>query len=297
MKIAIVALGWLGLPLAKKLSLNHQVVGSKRTVQAGPLGVEVFPLTLPLNPLSLQDNPNTRSHLEGLFAQTQSLVIILPASRQPQILAEYAQSVSDLVKLTIDYGIKQVIFTSSTSVYGDLPGRYNEDSPCQPTSGPGKVLVEVEQMLIEKLGPKVTILRLAGLAGYGRHPGRFFSSPHARADNINGDVGVNFVHGEDVIRAIEHLIHLYTQQGHPTQTNATIYNLCAPIHPSKTPFYAHSAAQLGLAAPVFKQNVRIETTHPMPQFNRIIEGTRIISEIGFAYQQPNPYYFNYTHPF
>ena len=46
------------------------------------------------------------------------------------------------------------------------------------------------------------ILRLAGLVGPGRHPGRFFAGKSAP----DGQHGVNLVHLEDVIGAIELLL-------------------------------------------------------------------------------------------
>ncbi|SES84462.1 NAD-dependent epimerase/dehydratase family protein [Thorsellia anophelis] len=297
MKIAIIGLGWLGVPLAKKLSQNYQVVGSKRTHTQIIAGVQIFPLTLPLD-LSIKPNIwKSNPSIDGLFNQTDIIAIILPASRQPEILAEYFKSVDQLIDLAIDYGVCQIIFTSSTSVYGDKPGSYDETASCEPVTASGKVLLEVEKNLLQRLEHKVTILRLAGLAGYNRHPGRFFSNPTSQVNKIDGASSINFVHGEDVVSAIEYIIKLKENISSSARKISTIYNLCSSIHPSKNLFYAYSASQLGLPPPKFKGTMVDSLTEPSPQNNRIIDGSRIIREIGFTYSYPNPYNFDYSIPF
>jgi nucleoside-diphosphate-sugar epimerase len=60
--------------------------------------------------------------------------------------------------------------------------------------------------------------------GPGRHPGRFFAGKTAP----DGQHGVNLVHLEDVIGAIELLLQA-PKGGH-------IYNICAPTHPARSTF-------------------------------------------------------------
>lgn len=98
--------------------------------------------------------------------------------------------------------IPRIIFTSSTSVYGDIDGMAKENTERRPVTASGRVLKELEDWLHNLPGTQVDILRLAGLVGPGRHPGRFFAGKSAP----DGQHGVNLVHLEDVIGAIELLL-------------------------------------------------------------------------------------------
>ncbi len=105
--------------------------------------------------------------------------------------------------------------------------------------------------------------------GPGRHPGRFFAGKSAP----DGQHGVNLVHLEDVIGAIELLLQA-PKGGH-------IYNICAPSHPPRSTFYPLMARQLGLAPPVFSEAQG-------ERKGKIIDGNRICHELGFEYQYPDP---------
>ena len=61
----------------------------------------------------------------------------------------------------------RIIFTSSTSVYGDVEGVVKETTERRPVTASGKVLKELEDWLHNLPGTQVDILRLAGLVGPG----------------------------------------------------------------------------------------------------------------------------------
>jgi nucleoside-diphosphate-sugar epimerase len=122
-----------------------------------------------------------------------------------------------------------------------------ESSERRPVTASGQVLKELEDWLHNLPGTQVDIVRLAGLVGPGRHPGRFFAGKSAP----DGQHGVNLVHLEDVIGAIELLLQA-PKGGH-------IYNICAPSHPARSTFYPLMARQLGLAPPVLvRQRMKVK---------------------------------------
>ncbi|MGL4720635.1 MAG: NAD-dependent epimerase/dehydratase family protein, partial [Kluyvera intermedia] len=162
----------------------------------------------------------------------------------------------------------RIIFTSSTSVYGKEEGTVKETTPREPVTTSGTVLKELEDWLHQLPGTSVDILRLAGLVGPGRHPGRFFAGKSAP----DGQHGVNLVHLEDVISAIALLLQA-PKGGH-------IYNICAPEHPARRIFYPQMARELGLAVPLFSDSGEGR--------GKIIDGNRICRELGFEYQYPDP---------
>lgn len=212
-KVAIVGLGWLGMPLAMSLSARGwQVTGSKTTqdgVEAARMsGIDSY--LLRMEPELVCDSDD----LDALM-DADALVITLPARRSGPGDEFYLQAVQELVDSALAHRIPRIIFTSSTSVYGDAQGTVKETTPRNPVTNSGRVLEELEDWLHNLPGTSVDILRLAGLVGPGRHPGRFFAGKTAP----DGEHGVNLVHLEDVIGAITLLLQA-PKGGH-------IYNICA----------------------------------------------------------------------
>ncbi|WP_145476317.1 SDR family oxidoreductase [Yersinia similis] len=267
-KVAIIGLGWLGMPLAQSLSRRGiDVVGSKTTpdgVDAARMsGINCYPLVLTPELICEPDD------LAQLMA-VDALVITLPASRTTAGGDHYFQAVQQVVDSALAFGVPRIIFTSSTSVYGETRGRIKESSPLQPVTVAGKTLMALEQWLHQLPHTSVDILRLAGLVGNDRHPGRFLAG---KTGVKGGSQGVNLVHQEDVIAAIELLLNR-PKGGH-------LYNLCAPLHPGKRDFYPACARALQLTPPEF-------AVEEPEGANREIDGSKICSELGFEYLYPDP---------
>ena len=199
-KVAIVGLGWLGMPLALSLTARGwQVTGSKTTqdgVEAARMcGIDSYPLRL--EPQLVCDTED----LDALM-NVDALVITLPARRTGAGEGFYLQAVQEIVDTALAYHIPRIVFTSSTSVYGNVNGTVKENSPRLPQTASGQVLKELEDWLHNLPGTSVDILRLAGLVGPSRHPGRFFAGKSAP----DGQHVVNLVHLQDVVAAIELLL-------------------------------------------------------------------------------------------
>jgi nucleoside-diphosphate-sugar epimerase len=79
--------------------------------------------------------------------------------------------VQEIVDTALAHHIPRIVFTSSTSVYGNASGTVKENSPRDPQTASGRVLKELEDWLHNLPGTSVDILRLAGLVGPSRHPG------------------------------------------------------------------------------------------------------------------------------
>ncbi|WP_413498559.1 SDR family oxidoreductase [Buttiauxella gaviniae] len=267
-KVAIVGLGWLGMPLALSLSARGwQVTGSKTTLDgveaARMCGIDGYQLQL--TPELVCDSDDLDALLDA-----DALVITLPARRTGEGDDFYLQAVQEIVDSALAHNIPRIIFTSSTSVYGEAEGSVKETSSLEPVTASGRVLKELETWLHDLPGTSVDILRLAGLVGPERHPGRFLAG---KTDVVNGAHGVNLVHLEDVISAITLLLQA-PKGGH-------IYNLCAPAHPTRAEFYSLMARQMNLDAPVFR-------TETQNGHGKLVDGNRICNELGFEYQYPNP---------
>lgn len=266
-KVTIIGLGWLGLPLAQALlSKGIQVVGTKTTPDgieaARSVGIECY--SLKLTPELECDADDLTQLMEG----SDALAILLPPSKVN--VEHYVSAIETLVNSAITFKVPKVIFTSSTAVYGEQNGEMTEDSPLEGVTASAQALIDTENWLHQLPNISVDILRLAGLVGEKRHAGRFL----AGKTGVKGAMQpVNMVHQDDVIEAILALLN-QSEGGH-------LYNLCAPIHPTRRAFYTQAAKSLGLVPPEFIDSVNEAE-------GKWINGNRICQEIGFEYQYPNP---------
>ncbi|CAK9885352.1 MAG: Protein YeeZ [Candidatus Erwinia impunctatus] len=268
-RVSIIGLGWLGMPLGLTLAARGwQVQGSRTT----PDGVEAARLC-GLAGYQLVMTPELICQPEALDAlmQADALVITLPATRTVSESGAYLSAVQQLVDSARAYHIPHIIFTSSTSVYGQCEGGVDENHVTEPQTTAGKTLVELESWLHGLPDIKVDVLRLAGLVGPQRHPGRFLAG---RQELTMANQAVNLVHLDDVIEAIATLLES-SRGGH-------VYNLCAPHHPSRGTYYPRVALQLGLTPPEFLPAENEST-------GKIVDGNRICRELGFTYKYSDLY--------
>jgi nucleoside-diphosphate-sugar epimerase len=100
---------------------------------------------------------------------------------------------------------ERVLFVSATSVYGVTDGSWvDEDTPTEPTSDTGAVLVATERLLAEASVPGVS-LRLAGIYGPGRT--RLIDQVRdGRAVRPDPPVHTNRIHRDDAAAAVVHLL-------------------------------------------------------------------------------------------
>lgn len=266
--VSIVGLGWLGLPLARHLkNLGWEVKGSKRTHE----GVEQMRL-LRLETYYLELTPEINADPDDLseLLQVDALVINVPPSQYFFDMGNYVKGVQNLVAEALLHNIQHIIFISSTSVFPDINGDFDENAPPQPTSDIGKALVEIENWLFGLQDIDVDVIRFAGLVGEDRHP------IHALAGRENlkqGDTPINLVHLDDCARAIQLLLE--------TPSYQRLYHLSAPSHPSRAEYYVQIAQKLGLNPPHFISAAEDP--------KRIIHGNKICCELEFVYQYPDPY--------
>ena len=265
--VAIVGLGWLGLPLARHLkNLGWEVKGTKRTHD----GVEQMRL-MRLEAYHLELTPEINADPDDVSAllDVDSLIINIPPSQYFFDLNQYVEGVQNLVNEALLQGVSHIIFISSTSVFPDISANFNESAIPQPDSDIGRALVEIENGLAQMQDIDCDIIRFAGLVGNDRHP--VYSLAGKQALKC-GHSPVNLVHLDDCARAIQLLLE--------TPGGYRLYHLAAPIHPTREEYYRHSAEKYGLEPPHFI------SSEQDPQ--RIIMAEKICHELEFVYQYPDP---------
>jgi len=262
-EINLLGCGWLGFPLALNLiSRGFAIKGSTTSpekMQAlKAAGIDPFLVQFDQ---SLPE-PKLDSLLEG-----EILIVSVPPGRRTAKGSDNYKRMGDMLFSQIPKSrISKLIFISSTSVYSDSNRILTESSEISPETLSGKLIAEVERSLLA-LPMNVIVLRLAGLFGPGRSPGRFFSG---KSNIPNGLAPVNMIHQDEVIALINALIDSDTAKG--------IYVGSTPSHPTKQEFYTLAARLDKLPEPNFI---------PEKLNWKIVESERVEQELGFSYEFPN----------
>ncbi len=127
----------------------------------------------------------------------------------------------------------RVIFTGSTSVYGQQSGEWvTEDSATEPVSETGGILLEAEALALDAGG---IVARLSGLYGPGRciYLEKFLSGQAVIEEA--GERWINQIHRDDVVRALVALGRsgiapgIYNVNDHHPVTQAALYGELAKM--------------------------------------------------------------------
>ena len=261
--ISILGCGWLGLPLAidfvsKGITVKGSTTTKEKIAVLKSENIEPYLLSL-----EAVNNTVYSQFTSG----TEVVVINIPPKRASNNVDSYLEQIERILPFIND--TQNVIFISSTSVYQNTNDEVFEDLKVAPEKASGQAILKVEQKLQTVLKDRVTIIRLSGLVGYNRQPGRFLANKKQLA-NANGPV--NIIHRDDCIGLIQQVI----------KQNAwgEIINGCADKHPSREEFYTLAAKKLKLTLPEFIQE---ETTS-----YKIVSNAKSKTLLGYTYLYSNP---------
>lgn len=236
-QISILGCGWLGLPLAKAFvnngfSVKGSTTSSSKLAHIEKLGV--LPFLMELQPNAIDGDITT--FLKG----SEILIIDIPPKLRSNNSEDFVGKMQTLIPFIEQSDVQNVLFVSSTSVYGEENDVVTETTPLNPDSEGGRQLVIVEQLLQSNPHFQTTILRFGGLVGPDRNPVRFL----AGKENLpNAKAPINFIHQTDCIGIIQKIIGLNCW-------NET-FNAVSPYHPNRAEYYTKKALEWQLVAPTF----------------------------------------------
>ncbi|ALD20772.1 SDR family oxidoreductase [Hymenobacter sp. DG25A] len=240
--IAILGCGWLGLPLAKHLLAHgYQVIGTTTSPERLPLLQEagISAHLLQLSPtLSATD-----STLNRLFSEADTLVLNVPPKSRQGI--PYLDLLRPVAAAMVHSRIRQILFVSSTGVYPDANHTMTEADAVAAADAASEML-QAEALFQNLPGINTTVIRMAGLMGPGRAPGRFLAG---RQQLPQGTAPVNLIHLDDCVG----VLHTLIENPLPAQT----FNACAAQHPLRQEFYPLAAQKLGLEPPTFAAEMQV----------------------------------------
>lgn len=228
---AILGLGYLGRPLAQKLYENgSRIAAVKRRLTSDDINLPIQLDAVDLN------RPNAFQTALPHWADKPTWFCLLP----PSSLNDYTATLQQWLQSAESLGVQHIIFTGSTSVYGDEVRECDETAPPNPQTDSAKQIAAVENLLLDSRIPNVDILRLGGLYSAERHP---VTRLVLKRNISGGRQPVNVVHRDLAVAA------LFQTALRPD--GRRIKNVVEPNHPTRAEFYTAEAAKLGLPAPDF----------------------------------------------
>ncbi|MDB2606157.1 SDR family oxidoreductase [Zobellia sp.] len=263
--IAIMGCGWLGLPLAKKfIEKGYTINGS--TTSEGKLnsllaqGIQPFLISLSETEI-IGDLP--------LFLNNADVLILnVPPKLRGTNKENYVRKMLLVLHALKSSPIKQVVFVSSTSVYGDVDGEVTEETPPEPSTESGKQLLECEQLFQNEIGYDTTIIRFGGLIGPNRYPVTMLSK---RKNLKNGNFPINLIHLNDCVEIILKSVEDSWQ--------SELINAVFPFHPSKKEYYTLHATKNKLQLPEYKEDTDTEVTKK----GKLILSYKLTNVLGFRF--------------
>jgi len=248
MSVSIIGCGWLGQVLAPALlAENIQVLAS---YQSEPTLEKLNRLNIPSTQLMLpimadisefDSNAEMAGVDKALFQQDVLVIAIPPQLKKGRL--DYPLKIQQLVKLAELGKTKQIILLNTTAIYNGLVGEIDESHTLNLTAEKVETLFAAEEAA-QAFSKQVSILRLAGLVGPNRHPGKFLQSDRLFK---NASAQVNLVHQTDVVNIIKLLIE------DKVQAATKIYNVVSSTKLSRKDYYQQTAKAMGLAEPRFEQ--------------------------------------------
>lgn len=238
--IGVIGCGWLGLPLAKKFIQDGFLVKGTTTSDEKlnvllQEGIESYLIVL--------SETEIQGDIEGFFNGVTTLIINVPPKLRGSTKENYVSKMQLLHRSLQNTAIKNIVFVSSTSVYGNFEGVATEETIPNPDTESGKQLLDSERIFMDDKTLKTTIIRFGGLISEDRHPVTILSK---RTHLKNGNHPVNLIHRKDCILIITAVII--------NNWWSAIINGVYPEHPTKKTYYTSEALKRGIKKPEYIDN-------------------------------------------
>lgn len=242
--VSILGCGWLGFPLAKHLlKEGFEVKGSTTSIEKVSWleenGIKAYVIDISSEETNFKD-----------FLNVDTLVVA--------ITSKDIDAFKNLVKEIEKSRIKNVLFISSTSVYPSLNREVYEEDADESTP-----LGMIEKVLQNSTKFATTVIRFAGLLGYDRHPGNWFSNrkiPHPKGF-------VNMIHQDDCIAIITGIIK--------KNIWGETFNACVDHHPTREAFYINARLSIKKEPPIFDDSLALKY--------KVINSDKLIQKLNYQF--------------
>ena len=277
MRVLIVGCGYIGLPLGEELvKQGHETFGLRRSPGA-EANLRSAGIKLLLADIT---KPEQLTQLPASYDWVVNCVSASGGGVEGY-REVYLEGMRNLIAWLGVASLKKLVYTSSTSVYGQNDGSLvEENSPTEPEAETAKTLVETERVLLEAARqtkfPGV-ILRLAGIYGPGRgYWFKQFLKDEARIDGTGARI-LNMIHRDDVIGAIIAAL----KSGCPGE----VYNAVDDEPVSQLNFFQWLCGPLGKELPpALPEDADAE--HKRGVTNKKVSNRLLKMELGYQFKYP-----------
>lgn len=208
-KIAIIGCGYVGTAVSrywyqqKGYSVRATTTRQERVTQLESVATEVVVM-------KAEDSQAVKSLLQNRDTVVLSIAPISDRQVDAQVYRQtYIPTAKNLVAaLQENETVKQLIYLSSCSVYGNKKGEWvDETSPVDTDSEYNQVLCEAEQLLLNSARDdlQITILRLGGIYGPKREITKRFARIAGKTMDGSGQTFTSWIHLDDIIAAMDFL--------------------------------------------------------------------------------------------
>ncbi|PWN67523.1 NAD-binding protein [Chryseobacterium oncorhynchi] len=203
--------------------------------------------------VSFEDDRSETIQEWEIASQLDAVIITVPFAGIKGAEIPLQKRAQNLLTFLGDYK-GQLYMMSSTGVYPNIDQEFTEDDQSAED-------VPSESAITNRF-PKVNILRLAGLMGDQRLLKNYNIS--------NLDLLVNHIHYADICSVVEKMLE--------NKSHSKVYNVVAPIHPNKEEII----------------NAQKDMPYSGERTNkgRTISPGKLISDLNFEFQYPDPRYFH-----
>ena len=270
MNVVIIGCGYVGAEVAEIWTKKgYHVTATTRSPERLPELAKVAQKGLILK-------GNDEEELAPLIANNEVILVAIAADNPEHYESAYLHTAQIFRHLALEMDLpRELIYTSSSSVYGDHHGRWvDETSELFSKTEQGKILIEAENTYasLEELGWGVSILRLAEIYGPGRELSKRVRQLEGHALPGSGEQYTNMIHRLDCAHAIDYA-HRHHLEG--------VYNLCDDEHPTRKELYDQISQNFHL--PKVKWDPSLTGLHAG---NKRISNHKIKAE-GFSLRHPH----------
>ena len=258
-RIGIIGCGWLGLPLAKTLILNnYKVKGSTTTKNKLEIlkkeGIEPYLIEITENSIS--------ESINSFLNELDILIINIPPKIRKEGEVNYSNKIQKIINKISE--VKNIIFISSTSVYGSMQGKINSQTIAHPNNKNGIEILKTENLIKSENN---TIIRFGGLINKDRNPLKHLIQ---KDEVLNPEAPINYIHLKDCIGIISKVIK---------QNNwGKIYSAVAPFHPTKKEYYDNLCKINNIK--------KLKFSNKKTVINKEVNDDKILSELKYDFKYP-----------
>lgn len=249
MKIGIIGCGYIGQAAAALWRNSRHTVFGTTTRSENLTNLS----TLVDHAIYLNDPQN---QLNSLVSEIDALLIcVAPHSHSIEAYEATYLNTAKLIYQALEHTSKklQIIYTSSTSVYGDSEGAWVTEENNKPSLSPyASILHETEKTLeaCRTKGHLVCIFRLGEITGPGREIQKRLKNLAGKELPGTGDNFTNIIHQKDIVEALNFALK--------HQLDGT-FNLCNDLHIRRKELYLYLAEKYHFPLP--KWNPQVSSIH------------------------------------